>query len=89
MTKIKEEVLNQIKNHNKEMRNIQARIGDLEMAKTNLVNQGIAHRNALLEIEKELVQEYGENAVLNTETGEVKNAKDKHHTAGPESTTNG
>ncbi len=72
MSKIKEEILNKIKTHNKEMRIIQQRIGELEMAKTNLINQGMVHRNALIEIEKDLVKEYGENAVLNTETGEVK-----------------
>lgn len=72
MSKIKEEILNKIKTHNKEMRIIQQRIGELEMAKTNLINQGMVHRNALIDIEKELVKEYGENAVLNTETGEVK-----------------
>jgi len=72
MSKIKEEILNKIKTHNKEMRIIQQRIGELEMAKTNLINQGMVHRNALIDIEQELVKEYGENAILNTETGEVK-----------------
>ena len=89
MSKIKEEILNKIKEHNQAMRSIQQRIGDLEMIKTNLINQGMVHRNALIDIEKELVKEYGENAVLNTETGEVKNAKDKHDTTRPESTANG
>ena len=89
MSKIKEEILNKIKTHNKEMRIIQERIGELEMAKTNLINQGMVHRAILIDIEKDLVEEYGENAILNTETGEVKNAKDKHDTAGPESTANG
>lgn len=72
MSKIKEVILNKIKEHNQAMRIIQQRIGDLEMIKTNLINQGMVHRNALIEIEKDLVKEYGENAVLNTETGEVK-----------------
>lgn len=72
MSKIKEEILNKIKTHNKEMRIIQQRIGELEMAKTNLINQGMVHRAILIDIEKDLVKEYGENAVLNTETGEVK-----------------
>ena len=72
MSKIKEEILNKIKTHNKEMRIIQQRIGELEMGKTNLINQGMVNRNALIEIEKELVTESGENAVINTETGEVK-----------------
>lgn len=72
MSKIKEEILNKIKTHNKEMRIIQERIGELEMAKTNLINQGMVHRAILIDIEKDLVKEYGENAVLNTETGEVK-----------------
>ena len=72
MSKIKEVILNKIKEHNQAMRIIQQRIGDLEMIKTNLINQGMVHRNALIDIEKDLVKEYGENAVLNTETGEVK-----------------
>ena len=72
MSKIKEEILNKIKTHNKEMRIIQQRIGELEMAKTNLINQGMVHRNALIDIEKDMVEEYGENDVLNTETGKVK-----------------
>lgn len=72
MSKIKEEILNKIKTHNKEMRIIQERIGELEMAKTNLINQGMVHRAILIDIEKDLVEEYGENAILNTETGEVK-----------------
>ena len=53
-------------------------IADLEIKKAELVS-GIADIKAkFAEQEKSLMEEFGQNAVINLQTGEVKESEEKH-----------
>jgi hypothetical protein len=52
-------------------KNIKSQIGDLEIQKAKLINEANAIVNAFLVNEKALIEKYGENAVINMDTGEV------------------
>jgi hypothetical protein len=55
---------------------IKISLGDLELKKQALVSQAEKIMEAFSNNEKVLIEKYGPNAVINTQTGEVKQKED-------------
>jgi hypothetical protein len=71
VTKLTAEELEFIQKGTLSYKNIKSQIGDLEIQKAKLINEANAIVNAFLVNEKALIEKYGENAVINMDTGEV------------------
>lgn len=69
--KLTSEELEFIKNGTAQYNSIKSKIGDLEIQKIKLINEADAIVKAFLFNEKTLIEKYGENAVINMESGEV------------------
>lgn len=69
--KLTSEELEFIKNGTTQYNAIKSKIGDLEIQKIKLINEADAIFKAFLFNEKTLIEKYGENAVINMESGEV------------------
>ena len=63
--------LNFIKEGTAEFTKIKIAIGDIELRKSGLLKDAESIINAFAQNEKVLIEKYGENAVINTNTGEV------------------
>lgn len=73
------EELEFIKSGTQEFTKIKINLGDIELQKQNLIKQAEGIMEAFKNNEKILIAKYGENAVINMQTGEVKqkeNGKD-------------
>jgi phosphotransferase system IIB component len=55
---------------------IKISLGDLELKKQSLISQAEKIMEAFSNNEKVLIEKYGPNAVINTQTGEVKQKED-------------
>jgi hypothetical protein len=55
---------------------IKINLGDLELKKQSLITQAEKIMEAFSNNEKVLIEKYGPNAVINTQTGEVKQKED-------------
>ena len=55
---------------------IKISLGDLELKKQSLITQAEKIMDAFSNNEKFLIEKYGPNAVINTQTGEVKQKED-------------
>jgi hypothetical protein len=69
--KLTSEELEFIKNGTAQYNSIKSKIGDLEIQKIKLINEADAIVKAFLFNEKTLIEKYGENAIINMESGEV------------------
>lgn len=69
--KLTSEELDFIKNGTSQYNAVKSKIGDLEIQKAKLINEADAIVKAFLMNEKMLIEKYGENAVINMESGEV------------------
>ena len=65
------EELDFIQKGTQEFTKIKISLGDLELQKQNLIKQADNIMEAFKNNEKFLIGKYGENAVINTQTGEV------------------
>jgi hypothetical protein len=74
--KLSNEELDFIKNGTSQYNAIKAKIGDLEIQKAKLLNEADSIVKAFLVNEKMLIERYGENAVINMDTGEVTQKQD-------------
>lgn len=74
--KLSSEELDFIKNGTSQYNAIKAKIGDLEIQKAKLLNEADSIVKAFLVNEKMLIERYGENAVINMDTGEVTQKQD-------------
>lgn len=63
--------LNFIKEGTTEFTKIKIAIGEIELRKQSLLKDAEAIISAFTQNEKMLIEKYGENAVINTNTGEV------------------
>jgi hypothetical protein len=63
--------LNFIKEGTTEFTKIKIAIGEIELRKQSLLKDAEAIIGAFTQNEKMLIEKYGENAVINTNTGEV------------------
>ena len=69
--KLTSEELDFIKNGTAQYNVVKSKIGDLEIQKAKLINEADAIVKAFLMNEKMLIEKYGENAVINMDSGEV------------------
>lgn len=69
--KLTGEELDFIKNGTAQYNAVKSKIGDLEIQKAKLINEADAIVKAFLINEKTLIEKYGENAVINMDSGEV------------------
>jgi hypothetical protein len=69
--KLTSEELDFIKNGTAQYNAVKSKIGDLEIQKAKLINEADAIVKAFLMNEKMLIEKYGENAVINMDSGEV------------------
>ena len=79
MKNLTTEELEFIKSGTQEFTKIKISLGDIELQKQNLIKQAEAIMETFKNNEKVLIAKYGENAVINMQTGEVKqtqNGKD-------------
>jgi hypothetical protein len=79
MANLTTEELEFIKSGTQEFTKIKISLGDIELQKQNLIKQADVIMEAFKNNEKVLIAKYGENAVINMQTGEVKqtqNGKD-------------
>jgi|TARA_Y100000114_G_scaffold150314_1_gene165698 hypothetical protein len=72
MKKVEEKELQELQNLNSEFVNKKAQLGDLEIQKSLVLKQVESIRIDFSKLEKVLLEKYGENSVINLQTGEVK-----------------
>ncbi len=70
------EELDFIKKGTQDFTKIKINLGDLELKKQSLIAQAEKIMEAFSNNEKVLIEKYGPNAVINTQTGEVKQKED-------------
>jgi hypothetical protein len=71
VAKLTAEELDFIKNGSTEYNKIKLGLGELELQKQGLISQAEKIREAFSSNEQFLIQKYGENSVINMQTGEV------------------
>jgi len=76
MKKIKDEELKYLQDLNIEFNKIKTQLGDITLQEHGLVLQVQEIKLQFQQAEKGLMETYGENAVINLETGEVKDKED-------------
>ena len=72
MKKVEEKELQELQNLNSEFVNKKAQLGDLEIQKYLVLKQVESIRIDFSKLEKVLLEKYGENSVINLQTGEIK-----------------
>ena len=72
MKKVEEKELQELQNLNSEFVNKKTQLGDLEIQKSLVLKQVESIRIDFSKLEKVLLEKYGENSVINLQTGEVK-----------------
>jgi len=70
-TFISQEELTLIQNMNSDFAKAKMRLGDLELQKQDLLKAIDQLKNVFAQHEKELIEKYGADAVINMQTGEV------------------
>jgi len=78
--KLKEEELNEIQALNQKFVNTKVAIADAEVNKKNLVLALETIQKEFSDIEKKLIESYGENSVIDLKTGEVKDPEEVKET---------
>jgi hypothetical protein len=76
MANLTAEELDFIQKGTQEFTKIKINLGDLELKKQGLISQAEKIMEAFANNEKILIEKYGENAVINMQTGEVKQKED-------------
>ncbi len=71
MAKLTEEQLNELQELNKKNQELRLQLGELEVQKAMIIPKIESLRLEFVELEAKLVKEYGENSVVNINTGEV------------------
>lgn len=71
LTKLTEQELDFIQKGTANYKAVKSQIGDLEIQKAKLLNQANEIVEAFKNNEKFLITKYGENAIINMQTGEV------------------
>jgi hypothetical protein len=72
MKKVEEKELQELQNLNSEFVNKKAQLGDLEIQKSLVLKQVESIRVDFGKLEQVLLEKYGENSVINLQTGEIK-----------------
>jgi hypothetical protein len=76
MTKIAENELQELQGLHAEFNKIKSQLGDIALQEHALCLKTEAIRKSFQDLERGLMEKYGENAVINLETGEVKQKED-------------
>lgn len=71
MAKLTEDQLNELQELNKKNQELRLQLGELEVQKAMIIPKIESLRLEFVELEAKLVKEYGENSVVNINTGEV------------------
>ena len=71
MTYVSKEELDKIQSMNAEFSKAKMALGELELNKQGILNQINAMRQEFFEYEKMLIVKYGQDSVINLQTGEV------------------
>lgn len=77
MAKLTEEQLNELQELNKKNQELRLQLGELEVQKAMIIPKIESLRLEFVELEAKLVKEYGENSVVNINTGEVTQKKEE------------
>ncbi len=72
MKKVKKEELEKLQQLNSEFVQAKTQLGDLEIQKSMIISNVQEIRSQFGELEQTLMKKYGENSVINLQTGEVK-----------------
>jgi hypothetical protein len=72
MKKVEEKELQELQNLNSEFVSKKAQLGDLEIQKSLVLKQVESIRVDFGKLEQVLLEKYGENSVINLQTGEIK-----------------
>lgn len=71
MTYVSKEELDKIQGMNADFSKAKMALGELELNKQGILNQINAMRQEFFEYEKMLIAKYGQDSVINLQTGEV------------------
>jgi|TARA_R100000479_G_C6340016_1_gene184944 predicted nucleic acid-binding Zn-ribbon protein len=72
MKKVKKEELEKLQQLNSEFVQAKTQLGDLEIQKSMIISNVQEIRSQFGELEQTLMKKYGENSVINLQTGEIK-----------------
>jgi hypothetical protein len=72
MKNLEKQELEKLQTLNSDFVNLKTQLGDLELQKHLAVEQIQSVRTEFGTLEKELITKYGENTVINLQTGEIK-----------------
>tara|TARA_A100001201_G_scaffold140949_2_gene135192 strand:- start:228 stop:455 length:228 start_codon:yes stop_codon:yes gene_type:complete len=72
MKKVKKEELEKLQQLNSEFVQAKTQLGDLEIQKSIIISNVQEIRSQFGELEQTLMKKYGENSVINLQTGEIK-----------------
>mgnify|MGYP003116302802 CR=1 FL=1 len=75
--KLNKEELEILQKLNKDFQLIKNQLGDIEISKNNVLKNLNIIQTMFKEEEKKLIEKYGDNVVMNLETGEVKPTEEK------------
>tara|TARA_R110000787_G_scaffold999_1_gene3663 strand:+ start:70 stop:297 length:228 start_codon:yes stop_codon:yes gene_type:complete len=75
MKKVTNAELEKLQTLNTEFSKTRLSIGDLELSKMDLIKKIEVIKTQFTEIEKKLIKKYGEDSVINMQTGELTNKK--------------
>jgi hypothetical protein len=72
MKKVEEKELEKLQQLNSDFVNAKTQLGDLEIQKSFIISKVEVIRGEFAKLEEELLKKYGENSVINLQTGEIK-----------------
>ena len=70
--KVEEKELEKLQQLNSDFVNAKTQLGDLEIQKSFIIGKVEVIRGEFAKLEEELLKKYGENSVINLQTGEIK-----------------
>ncbi|MCP3698015.1 MAG: hypothetical protein GY920_05585 [Aliivibrio sp.] len=74
--KLTSEELSKLQELNNSFTQSKISLGDLELQKENIIGKIKEIKSKFVELEKELIKKYGEESVINLQTGEVTEKKE-------------
>jgi len=72
MKKVEEKELEKLQQLNSDFVNAKTQLGDLEIQKSFIIGKVEVIRGEFAKLEEVLLKKYGENSVINLQTGEIK-----------------
>tara|TARA_R100001460_G_scaffold81971_1_gene122899 strand:- start:479 stop:706 length:228 start_codon:yes stop_codon:yes gene_type:complete len=72
MKKVEEKELEKLQQLNSDFVKAKTQLGDLEIQKSMIISSVQEIRSQFAELEQSLMKKYGENSVINLQTGEIK-----------------